>query len=130
MDLAEQIIQNNSKPNTKTDDLGIPIPPEFSKNDYSPDYLVARVFLLHPQIYLYRTVLWEHGDIVREDTTTLASLARWPYTIPLPMQAVVWDRIRELAPHLDTSKVAIAPDTFFNIETGELEPIPPNTILV
>lgn len=121
MDLAEQIIQNNSRPKTKTDDLGISLPTDFSKKDCPPDYLAARVFLLHPQIYLYRTVLWEHGDIVREDATTLAKFARWHHQITPPMQVVVWDRIRELAPRLDTTRISITSDLVFNISTGEFE---------
>lgn len=120
--LADQIIQaRETHHKQKVDDIGLPIPDWLTRKEYPPDYLVARTFLLHPQIYFYNTLLWEHGSHIDEDAATLASLARWPYTIPLPMQAVVWDRIRELAPRLDPTRISITSDLVFNISTGELE---------
>lgn len=120
--LAEQIIQaRETHHKQRVDDIGLPVPDWFTRKEYPPDYLVARVFLLHPQIYFYKTLLWEHGSHIEEDTATLASLARWPYTVPIPMQAVVWDRIRELSPRLDPTRISITSDLVFNLSTGELE---------
>lgn len=120
--LADQIIQAREKQQEqKVDDIGLPIPDWFTHKNYTPDYLVARVFMLHPQIYLHNTLLWEHGEHIEEDNTTLASLAKWPYTVSPSMLAVVWDRIRELAPELDRTRIAITSDLVFNMGTGEFE---------
>lgn len=114
--LADQIIQaRETHHKQRVDDIGLPIPDWFTRKDYSPDYLVARVFLLHPQIYFHNTLLWEHGDYLEEDEATLASLAKWPYPVPTPMRAVVWDRIRGLAPRLDPTRIAITSDLLISL---------------
>lgn len=120
--LADQIIQaRETHHKQRVDDIGLPIPDWFTRKDYTPDYLAARTFLLHPQIYFYNTLLWERGSHIEEDATTLASLARWPHPVSPTMLAVVWDRIRELAPKLDTTRIAITSDLIFNLATGEFE---------
>lgn len=120
--LADQIIQaRETHQDQRKDDLGLPIPDWFTQKDYSPDYLAARTFLLHPQIYFHNTLLWEHGEYIEENATTLASLARWPHPVSPTMLAVVWDRIRELAPRLDPTRIAITSDLIFNMSTGEFE---------
>lgn len=125
MSLADDVIQANqeetvSNSGPQLDDIGFPLPKPQTEKAWC-EYLTARLLYLNPRIYFHNDRLWIDNYIVREDKNSYYRLARYPKKIADHENEYVWTRLRDIAPRLDTDKVAVLPDVTFNMKTGEFK---------
>lgn len=122
--LADQLIEANreeEKEEHKVDEYGLPLP---KKKDPQMrcNYLVARAIYINKHLYTRNSGkdLYNGHEIVRPRAADIARLAKW--VEPLNKQATIYiyDKIKELVPYLDESKIAITPNLLWDIEKQEL----------
>lgn len=88
----------------------------------TPDYIVARILKLHPELYIDRDTgyFYQDGASVPQNSASLYRLSEYSRTIPPAHQQIVWLRLAELAPSIDRSKVTVVPGLIWDSEKGEL----------
>lgn len=112
-----------STPNTTTnqyDELGIKITD-------STDYVVIRILelnriknrgLLHSRDD--RTTLYIGETLIKQNSRSLYRLSRYPHSLTQAQQDIIWERLLEVVPYLDTSKVVISDHLYWDYELGQL----------
>lgn len=124
-DLADQLIAANEekidKIVVKRDEYGIPLP-QMETAEAHCNYLVARCIYLNQHLHTRHNGkdLYNSHDIVRPTVADISRLAKW--VRPLKIQEVnyIYDKIKELVPYLDETKIAITPNLLWDIEKQEL----------
>lgn len=88
----------------------------------TPDYIVARILKLHPELYIDRDTgfLYEDGKCIPQVQMSLYRLSEYSRPIPASHQQIVWLRLEGLVPSLDRSKVKVVPGLVWDREKGEL----------
>lgn len=125
MNLADQVIQANedeiiSEASVEVDDIGFPLPKPKTEKARC-EYLTARIWSLHPYMYLHEGHLWIEDYMIPETKDSYYRLAKFPSSIKDHENQYVWTRLKELVPRLNTDIIAILPDLTFNMRTGELK---------
>ena len=134
MGLADQIASANERNFytdggiRETDDLGLPI------FEGRPDYIAARILrknyteysvgkadLLHTRNN--RKELWLGHEKLKQDRNTLYRLACTDQTIHARMVPVIYEMVRKCVRYLDTSKIVIDDEHYWDKNTGELKEI-------
>ncbi len=123
-DLAEQLIKANEaekKIETEKDELGLPLPqkktPEAKYN-----YLAARALFINKHIYTRnnKTELWNEHEKIKPKRSDISKLARWYGPLPPEGVVYVYEKLKQVAPYLDETKIAITPTMLWDIENQEL----------
>ena len=124
MDLAKKLIERrNDRPGL--DDLGLPLPgdPEHP----SLDYMVARIITRNPHIYQEK-----NGDIylgMKKITENQANLVQLSNTFNVYAKGarhqLVWNKLREILPVFDDTKLWIAPGVLWDKEDCSFVEQPP-----
>lgn len=122
-DLASQLIEANKREEEKVqiDELGIPLPRK-KTNEAHYAYLTARALFLNKHLYTRdnKTQLWNSHDKIRPIEEDIVRLTKCYERIPKQGIIYIYDRLRELVPYLDESKIAITPTLLWDIEKQEL----------
>jgi len=122
--LADQLIEANREEveeERKIDEYGLPLPQKKGIQAHC-NYLAARAIYLNKHLYTrdHGRTLWNSHEIVQPRTADIARLARWAEPISKQSAAYIYDKIKELVPYLDESKIAITPNLLWDIEKQEL----------
>lgn len=120
--LADQLVEANKvEDGPKTDEYGIPLPQkDTTKAHYN--YLVARSIYLNKHLHTRHNGrdLYNSHTIIRPTIEDISRLAKWIEPIPRQGIVYIYDKIKELVPYLDESKIAITPNLLWDIEKQEL----------
>lgn len=128
MSLADEIVKKNTQqsPNTKTDELGIPVPtPE------TPEYLVARTLLINeqslthnePRIHGLHTrngELYRGTSPLKETKHTIYDLTHLKRPIKEWEEALFWRELKRRLPQLYTKVLEVSPDLYWDMEQAAL----------
>lgn len=123
-DLASQLIEANKKEEKEEiqiDELGLPLPQKKTEEAHYA-YLTARALFLNKHLYTRnnKTELWNSYDKINPTEEDMVRLTKCYERIPKQGIIYIYDRLRELVPYLDESKIAITPTLLWDIEKQEL----------
>ena len=128
--LADAVIRQQSRQATPgsvpdgyyLDDLGYWVENDIkSDKDRYARYLLLRITKLHPNIYrLYGQVYCGH-TVLTGSIDEILKLVDLPSAIVRAGQAAwIFNRIKELAPEIDESKIIIGPDIYWDFDKADI----------
>lgn len=123
-DLADQLIEANKKEEKvkiERDEYGIPLP-QVKTAEAHCNYLVARAIYLNQHLHTRHNGkdLYNSHELVRSTVGEIARLAKWVRPMSRQEANYIYDKIKELMPALDESKIAITPNLLWDFEEQKL----------
>ena len=116
--IAERII--NGDYDGAKDDLGLPCPTD--PDDPSVEYMVKRILIRFPHIYQYNNAIYIGRELQRENPNNLVRLTNvYNSYAKGAKHMLVWNKLREVLPVFDDSKIWISPTLLWNMKTCEFE---------
>lgn len=132
--LADRVIQANEQEIVEkergdkapegyyTDDLGFWVEQDIRrKKQRFAEYILFRCRKLNPHLHLRGDLLFNSHTLINKHPNDIAELAQLPETITFPAAAWVYNKLLTIAPPLDDSRILVAEDLVWNMETCEFE---------
>lgn len=115
--IADELIARRNKANN--DQFGIPIP---SDAEHNIDYACAQILGYHPKLHLRGDKIYDGHTLVKEDLQTCIRYAHRHFrSMNQYGYVLIWQRLKEIIPHLSEEKVVISDHLAFNRDTCKLE---------
>lgn len=133
--LADQVIEANEQEYIEktagdqapegyyTDDLGLWVEQDIRKNKQRfAQYVLVRCKKLNPHLHTRdNAFLFNSHTIVNKHPNDIAELAGLAETLTTPLAALVYNRLIEIVPKLDKTRIEVTPGLVWNMDTCEFE---------